>query len=424
MGVNLGHLAQQLGLGGQPTQNPNYSQASAVPTPGMGPRALLGAVQPQDDQRYPVDSSGQLPAVAPSQMPQVASAPAQAPEAPIDPNAEISVTGSRPPQATPEDFGMPGLPHSSMPNKDTITQMRQDLINKSELARQLYHPKSEFGTHGVLRDVIGNASDFGRRLLGFAPRYNAEKSAEREYGMTSSDPNVAAASYEGARQYNAGSADSYQKDIVAQQASRANTAATTGYKDAQANARYANMLSGLGSGLLSAGLAGPDAANTAYQRALPAIQANLDQIYGAGVYQAPPQYEEAFARQLAQTGYTGANVQRAQSNVMDNMTRREIANGRNLTSVEVAHIGADARKYAADVGYRAAVNRAVVAGQDITTIEDETPTGSIVQPGKHTTRTVTKSPSAGGGGSAPQYKYFNGKRYTRGPNGEAIEAPE
>lgn len=452
MGVNLGHLANALGIGGQqtpglpqPNSNPSFTM-SGQPQVQPGPHALLGATgelpavasNPQAGYGAPAPGAGQNDD-GPTQAPPVDAAP-----------ADIEVQGQAPQRMSPESMGMPGVSAMRSPSPESIADLRQQLNDKANMARELYHKGSEFGTHGILRDIIGNAEDFGRHLLGFAPRYNAEKWSERAYGMSADAgpqkqgesnedyaarqqqaKQVADAATEQAMQYNPERTMPYKQQLVAQANTQASTEASAEYKNSQVQAKAANMLSGLGAQLYQANAnAGPEEAQTNYARALPAIQSVLDRAYGQGVMKAPTQYDPNFVRQLAQAGFTGTNVQRAQANTLDNETRNAVARGRNLTSIQVARIGADARRYAADVGYRAAVNRAVISGGDTTTVEQETPTGSIVQPGKQTTRVVTHAPSSGGGARPAQpshpvagqdRKFFNGHWYVRGPNGEAVQ---
>lgn len=398
MGVNFGALAQSLGLGGHqdPNQN-NYGVPSAVPQPGMGPRALLGPQEVDPD----------IPQ-SPSQM------------APIDDPNTIVAQGSAPPRMSPETLGMPGLQQTRLPNPDQIAELRQQLRDKAEMARQIYHPNSEFGTHGVLRDIVGNVSDVGRRLLGFAPRYNEEKWTERAYGMSSSNPEVAAAAREQAMQYNAGRTMDYGKDLVSEAATKANSDATNEYKNAQTQSRSANIVSGLGSALLSSNLgAGPEQAQANYDRMRGAIQANLDKTYGPGVMEAPAEYSDGFARQLAQSGYTGSNVQRAQSNVLTEQNKREIATMGDATKRAIASASNDTRIRVAGIMAQSGLTRdqmklevARELGLAPTTVVEEE-SGSIVQPTK--TRTTTR-----GGASASPRKFMNGHWYVRGPNGEAV----
>ncbi len=361
MGANLKGLAQQLGIGGT---DPNYGSPSAA-QPGLGPRALLG------------------PEAAPETVG----------------TEDIAVTGTTPPRMTPEGMGMPGMTAMRSADPESIDDLRAQLRDKAKMARQLYHKNSEFGTDGVLRDVIGNVSDFGRRLLGFAPRYNEEKWLERQYGMSSTNPEVAAAAREQAMQYNPSKTMDYQKDLVTQQSQQANTAATIGSKDAQTQQRAAQILSGFGQGILNAGLgANPEQANVLYQRALPAIQAQLDSVYGPGKMQAPTEYDEAFLRQLSGAGYTGSNVQRERGAVLNAMTQRELGKLRSETQVRVQRMRGEAQIQAARILSDSRLSLAEKERElkmlpvEETQVTEES--GSIIRP--TTTRTTSKSYAPGG----------------------------
>jgi len=379
------------------TQNPRPSLFDQP----FGPRALLG----QEQELAPV---GQVPAH------------------PIDQGTDavgtedIVATGTRMPRMSPEELGMPGLSTMRTPDQESVTDLRAALQDKAKMARDLYHKGSEFGTNGLLRDVIGNAMDFGRRLLGFDPRYNDQKWTERAYGMTSSNPAVAAAAREQAMQYNPTKTMAYAKALDSEAAQRVSSGTTAEYRNSQAAARQATILGGLGSAVLKANLgADPELAEINYQRMLPAIQKNLDAVYGEGVVQAPANYDEGFIRGLTQTGMTGSNIVSGQNAVLSSATRREIANGRNMTSIEVARIGADARRYAADANYRATVNRLAVQAQPIETITETEQTGSIVRPGKREVKTIVRAAGQGGGvapsnGPAVGYVNKNGMRFNGG----------
>ncbi len=212
--------------------------------------------------------------------------------------------------------------------------------------------------------------------------------------------------------------------MTAIQNSRANTAATTQYKDAQTQQRAAQILSGFGQGILNAGLgADPQQANVLYQRALPAIQAQLDQVYGPGKMQAPTEYDEPFLRQLSGAGYTGTNVQRERGTVLNAMNQQKLQQMRSSTQEHVAHIRGDYQLKAARILSDSRLSIAEQERQlkmlpvDETQVTEES--GSIIRP--TTTRTTTKAYAPGGQRGPAGARQMNGKWYVRGPNGEAVE---
>lgn len=367
---------------------------------------LLGVAGPRQSMGL-----GALLGNDPNELPPVGQQPA-APE--TVGQQDIVATGSRIPRMSPEALGMPGIGAMRSADPEATGDLRQALKDKARMARDLYHKGSEFGTQGLLRDVIGNTMDFGRRLLGFSPRYNDEKWSERAYGMTSSDPAVAAAAREQAMQYNPEKTMAYAKQLDAARAQEVSSAATASYRDSMAASRNSQLLTGLGAGLMS--INNPAGAEEQYQRSLPAIRNAYAAVYGdEAAATIPEHYDANFVASLAKAGFSGTNYQRQEGNVLDNNTRLEVANGRNLTALEVARINADARRYAADAVYRAAVNRAAVTGQPIETIVETEQTGSIVRPGEIKRTTVTRA-----NGQQPQRKLGpDGKWYIRGPDGKA-----
>ncbi len=393
MGINLNHIGQMLGIGGQEHQSdPSLGLARTTPSQdtGLGPHSLLGA--------QPI-----APPVTPSGSE----------------TGDITVSGHAPQRLSPSSMGMPSLPAANPMDPAAIKDQHQQLQQNADLARELYHPGSEFGTHGLLREIIGGGTDIARHLLHMPEKYGQEKWAERAYGMTSQDPNIAAASTQAAMQQSPTLTQSYEQQLVNQANSKDNAEAMQEYRQSQAQTRYTNVISGLGQSLLSANLgADPASAQANYLRMKPAIQAQLDKAYGEGVMPLPEEYDDSVGRQLAGAGFTGSNVQRHQDNVLSTQARREIANGRNLTSVEVANIGADARRYAADQYYRANVNKLAQQGMPVTTSETTTEGGSILHPTKTTSKTVSKggaAPAPGGasnGGPPAGYINKNGMQFT------------
>lgn len=349
----------------------------------VGPHNLLGPVSVDPD----------AAAVAPTAVQRV-------PQSQEEVGQDIQVTGRAPQRMSPESLGMPGMPVTRQADPQQIADIRQALKDKAELARQIYHPKSEFGTHGLLRDVIGNVSDFGRRLLGFSPRYNEEKWTEKAYGMTSSDPQVAAAAREQAMQYNPKLTQEYQHQLVTDDAMASNAAVNREYKSAQSQNRGAQILSGLGSTLLSSTLGVDDPAQkeAIYQRFRPAIQKQLDSVYGEGVVTAPEQADDNFIRGLSQAGYTGTNVAGERKAVMSAQTQRELGRLRADTQVRVQQMRGAAQIQAAHI---LADTRLSLAEKEqalkMLPVEETQTTevgGSLLRP--TTTKTTTKGYAPGG----------------------------
>lgn len=383
MGVNLGNamndLGQLFGLGGQ------------QPQAQMGPRALLGpvAIDPDAGMAAPLGVQQQAPQPQP-------------PQEEVTPDIQV---GRSIPRMGPEAMGMPGMPAMRSADPNQITDIRQALKEKAEMARQIYHPKSEFGTSGLLRDIIGNASDFGRRLLGFSPRYNEEKWTERAYGMTSTDPAVRAAAREQAMQYNPKLTQDYQQHITQDDVQTTNAAVNRDYKTATAQGRSAQILSGLGQNLLASTLgAEPAQTEALYQRFRPAIQKQLDTVYGPGVVEAPEQADEAFIRGLSQAGYTGTNVAGERKAVLNAQTQRELGKLRAETQVRVQQMrGAtqiEAARILADTRMSLAEKEQALKMLPVEETQITEESGSIIRP--TTTRTVTKGYAPGGQGPSSQ----------------------
>jgi hypothetical protein len=383
MGHNLRNVTNMLGLTGATDMLGLTHRPAQGAAPGFGMSSLLG--QPANE----LPPVGQAPA---------APAPAEAPQ------EDIQVTANPIPRMSPAGLGMPTMPNLRNMDPAQIEDMRQQMKAKEDMARQLFHKNSEFGTKGVLRDIVGNVSDFGRRLLGFTPRYNEEKWTEKAYGMTSEDPNVAAMAREQAMQYNPGRTEDYAKQLEAERASRISSAATEAYRGSQVAKNSADLLTGLGGGLVALAQKGgtPEQVQAQYTRMRPAMQKALDDTYGPGVYEAPEQFDPAFVATVTRSGYDGNTYQREVATNATNDMRERVAAGKNLTALEVAKLGYDARRYAADKIYAASVNRAIIQGQPVQTVVETTPTGNIVMPGSRKVTTVTRS--APGGAVAPPAK--------------------
>lgn len=426
MGANLNSIGRMLGIGGQ--QQPQQPQLDPNPlatihgqvagpggytgpqSGGLSAQALLGT-QPSQSQLPPIASNPQ------GGHPSDPNANDDAP-LPSGNSGDIVVNGSHtnaPAVAapmSPSTFGMPGMAPSAPADPDAISALHQQLADKANMARQIYNPGSEFGTHGILRDVVGNVEDLGRRLLGFAPRYNDEKFAERAYGMSSSDPNVAAAATEQAMQYNPAKTEAYQRELETTKAQQVNSQATSAYKNSLVQTRIAQQLSGAGAAL------GPvmaqynpndpasvNIAEAQYQRMLPLIKAAQAQLPGGGA-NVPDHFDPAFVQGLMQQGYNGSNVERAMQAAghetaatdRNNATiqgRHEDTTTRGQYYVEGQNAGNSSRERIAQMPQRPPAPQ--------TKTITRTPNGSIISPGY--TQEEQTGPSAAPAPSGPPVGY-------------------
>ena len=254
--------------------------------------------------------------------------------------------------AAPSSYGMPQPQLLPDANPDTIAQQKQANQQRAGVPQAIYHSNAEFGTHGILRDVIGNVEDLGRRLLGFAPRYNDEKWSERAYGMTATNPDgtpdeaTRAAATEAAMQYNPEKTEKYMQVLSGVQAQTANSQAMSEYRQAQVSSKASNLLGALAQrAQVQAQAIDPNDPNR--QQKLDAIWQGMQnpvsklqtQIYGKGNEpEVPDSYDPGYLSGLTQAGFTGTNMEHYQQGILTNENRIQLQQMRGDVAMKVANL--------------------------------------------------------------------------------------
>ena len=215
------------------------------------------------------------------------------------------------------------------------------------------HPGLQFGTHGVLRDIIGNATDFVGSLIGRKPTYREEKFQDRIYGWD--QPGQEDAAMHRGMSYDRGLTQEFMANQDKIHGTDAMTAANADYKTQQGLGLKREALGNAAFGIY--GAADPESAYS--QGGRERMQAALDDIYPDGkAPQLPEKYDENVVKSLYTAGYKGKDVastiqtgMRGQVTLkktdLDNATKRLIAAGHDATTITAAQIRAEATRYAA-----------------------------------------------------------------------------
>ena len=314
--------------------------------------------------------------------------------APYDPNATIEVTGAKRtheaprPQSDIVDVPPPSVVQPSYkqeapaedpamvdPNNKAILDRRAMLWNAEEAQKEASakaaggeykpryqngedfksHPGMQFGTHGLARDVIGNATDFLGSLVGRKPTYREEKFQDKIYGWDQPGQ------YEGAMHRGMSYDRGLTQEFMAQQdkihGTDATIAANAEYKTQQSNALKRDALGSAAFGIY--GAADPEQAYT--QGGRERMQASLDDMYPEGkAPQLPEQYNENVVKSFYTAGYKGKDVASTINTGMrakvaltvadrNNATRQLIAEGHDRKDITVAMITSRARENAARI---------------------------------------------------------------------------
>lgn len=298
--------------------------------------------------------------------------------APPEPQQEIVATGARQLDnlavQTPQFSDLAGAPAPIEINSPNLIDQRAAIFNAKERRKQaeaeamgqVYKPKFQyevgkdfkanpnlqFGTRGILRDIIGNAVDFLGSLVGRTPTYRDEKIRDKMYGWDQG-PEARAAAINRVMEYDPQAGMEIMKNLTAVDAQRTNAEATSEYKNAQAIERQRQGVTGLATAIMRA----PDV-NKAYEAYRPVLQKQLDSVLGAEAPRLPDQYDPNVIGGLPMLGFKGSDVQREVKSIRDNDLKERLQNQKLLkqgeweqlrasTRIKVAQIAADSRLTAA-----------------------------------------------------------------------------
>lgn len=321
--------------------------------------------------------------------------------------------------ATPEAPPMEQSPLFNVPNPQAQPQTNgADIHEDKYVERDAKHT----GLGGVARDILGTLGDFLLTRLRMPAMYGPAQANRRLSSALQGYEQDPESAINRVTSINPTYGMQLRDNHITQDANAE-------YKQTQAGTRIANLVSGLGQGLLNGALgAPPEAAQAMYDRARPALQSQIDKLYGAGVMPLPDEWSEDLGRQLSAFGYTGGNVQRERAVTMHEMNARQIAQLRADTQRAIASAGNDTKLRVAQIMASTSLTRAQMEaevrrelGLAPTTVT-ETPTGGLVNPGtvKTTTRGGPAAAAPAPSGS-DERRFYNGHWYTRGPNGEAVK---
>lgn len=177
------------------------------------------------------------------------------------------------------------------------------------------HPGLEFGTHGVLRDIIGNAVDFLGGLIGRRPSYAREKLEDRLYGWD--QPGQLPAAISRGMQYDPQATQEFLKNISSVQQAQAATQSLAESRQSSAQARALQGVTGISSGIMAA----KDPA-AAYKLNKAALQKQVDAA-GLGI-SLPDEYDENAVSPLTNAGYTGSNLVSERNSVLSNAVKAQL----------------------------------------------------------------------------------------------------
>lgn len=175
-------------------------------------------------------------------------------------------------------------------------------------------PGLQFGTKGVMRDVIGNATDFLGMLVGRRPTYRKERFMDEIYGWD--QPGQRDAAINRAMQYDPEMTMDFLKSVSGVENAEAITAINRESKLAMAKGRYLQAVSGLASGMTE----------TAYKAGgRQALQGQLDLAYGENAPQLGEEYNQEQISLLANAGKGGREVSAEDRQEIDVALKRELA---------------------------------------------------------------------------------------------------
>lgn len=217
-------------------------------------------------------------------------------------------------------------------------------------------PGLQFGTHGVLRDVIGNGVDFLGSLVGRKPTYRKEKFMDRIYGWD--QPGQFEAAMNRGMEYDPELTQEFMKNITGIRNAEESTAANKEYRGTMAQSRTLDALGGLATSVVAA--PNPEAE---YARARPALQAMANKAYGVGedgepVYRLPETYERGALDGLTRAGYDGGNTQRELTGREADQTKRWVVSQKLLKQDEWERLKASTRVTVATIAANASMSNA------------------------------------------------------------------
>ena len=238
------------------------------------------------------------------------------------------------------------------------------------------NPRLQFGTRGVLRDIIGNGVDFLGSLLGREPTYRDEKIRDKLYGWDQG-PEARAAAIKRVMDYDPKAGMEIMKNLSAIDAQQQSTAATADYRAAQAQPKHLDALGAMAQGITESGK--PADAYNLYRQTM---QAKLNQIYGDDAPQLPETYDEATVRTLKASGYRGSDVARDMDSQRDNYTKQVLLDKKLIKQDEWEKLRASTRLRVAEIVANTAMSRAEMEAQIRKSIADDKPvvTGKTVDP--------------------------------------------
>lgn len=364
--------------------------------------------------------------------------------APPEPQQEIVATGARQLDnlavQTPQFSDLAGAPAPIEINSPNLIDQRAAIFNvkerrkqaEAEAMGQVYEPKYQnevgkdfkanpnlqFGTRGVLRDIIGNAVDFLGSLVGRTPTYRDEKIRDKMYGWDQG-PEARAAAINRVMEYDPQAGMEIMKSLTAMDAQRESTEATAEYRKGQSLPRILDGVSGLATSLISSG--NPAAG---WERARPALQSQLDAAYGKGVYELPMEYDAQTVMGLTRLGYKGSTVQREAATILNDETKKLVEAGKLAFADRKLRITDATRRRGQDLVYRASTGNAEATRELRRLLEEN----KLIKTGETediATGVTTNTYNTAGGirstiPPVPGARLLNGKWYVRGPNGVAV----
>lgn len=337
---------------------------------------------------------------------------------------EIVAIGKKKPRDVPPTILQPdwedaqGTPRGVDPNNPTLVDIRSQLYNAQEYRKQAYaeangetyepklqnetgkdfkaNPRLQFGTRGVLRDIIGNGVDFLGSLLGREPTYRNEKIRDKLYGWDQG-PEARAAALKRVMDYDPKAGMEIMKNLSAVDAQQQSTAATADYRAAQAQPKHLDALGAMAQGITESGK--PADAYNLYRQTM---QAKLNQIYGEDAPQLPETYDEATVRTLKTSGYRGSDVARDMDSQRDNYTKQVLLDKKLIKQDEWEKLRASTRLRVAEIVANTAMSRAEMEAQIRKSIADDKPvvTGKTVDPFTGS-ETRTYAPASAVAGAPP-----------------------
>lgn len=358
-------VAQEVGLAPKPRQMNPYAPGTV------------------DYQKWLAQAGGggELPPVAAAPAPAPAPVRVEGPPTIAAPEDEIVTMGAR--KFDNADVQAPGwsdLPGTTPPvevNSPNLTDQRALIYNskerqKEEAAKILgieykpeyqkevgkdfkANPNLQFGTKGVLRDIVGNGVDFLGSLIGRRPTYRDEKIRDKMYGWDQG-PEARAAAINRVMEYDPQAGMEIMKNLTAVDAQRTNAEANAEYKTAQVADRQMRGITGLATSIMRA----PDV-NKAYQAYRPALQKQLDTALGAEAPELPADYDPNIIGGLPMLDFKGSDVQREVASIRNNDTKQNINTLNNALKRELANASNAVKRRGQDLAYKASIGNAEAA---------------------------------------------------------------